>query len=114
MIEPHREPPIDEDEGMFIERTELAWSRTGIGLLVCVAALGRRVWPLDRTDHEIALAVVAVGAVIAAVGMVAAHRAGSAPMHEPMTGEAPMLRWISAGTFVLAIGAFVLGLFPPT
>ena len=113
-VEPGFEPPVDEDEGMYLERTTLAWSRTGIGLLVCVAALGRRVWPLDRTDHKLALFTVAVGGLIAAYAMITASRAADAPMHVPETGEAPKLRLISIGTFVLAVGAFVLGLFPPT
>ena len=75
-LEPGFEPPVDEDEGMYLERTTLAWSRTGIGLLVCVAALGRRVWPLDRADHKIALFTVAVGGLIAAFAMIRAPTRG--------------------------------------
>ena len=108
------EPLSEPDEGLAGERTDLAWTRSGVAAIVCVGVLLRRLWPLDRADHAIALALVAAGAVAWASGLVVARRVAETT-HQGRDVIAPgTLRLISAGTFVLALGAFVLGCFPPS
>ena len=51
---PPQEAP---DAGLAEERTVLAWNRSGLAVVVCVAVLLRHVWPLQGTDHEVALGV---------------------------------------------------------
>ena len=51
------------DVGLAGERTVLAWNRSGLAVVVCVAVLLRRVWPLHGTDQEVALGLIA-GAVV--------------------------------------------------
>ena len=58
------EPLDEDDEGLAPERTALAWNRTGITFLVVVAALGRRVWPLDEGQHALAVALLGGGVLI--------------------------------------------------
>jgi uncharacterized membrane protein YidH (DUF202 family) len=92
-------------------RTELAWNRSGLAVLVCVLVLLRRLWPLDRTTTIVALVVIAAGATTWSLGLQAARRTGRRP-RAPMSRATARL--LSAGALALAIGGFVLGLFPPT
>ncbi len=106
-------PEALDDEGLFEERTQLAWSRSGIALLVCTSVLLRRVWPLDRTDHVLAVLLVGVGVIAWVGGWLAARHAGATRAPEAPTLDPATLRALSIGTFVLAVAGFVLGLFPP-
>jgi uncharacterized membrane protein YidH (DUF202 family) len=104
---------FEPDEPLAGERTDLAWTRSGIAFAVCLAVLLRRVWPLDRTDHILALALVASGAIVWAVGLLLARRVARTTHHGREVMDASTLRLISTGTFVLGVAAFVLGWFPP-
>jgi uncharacterized membrane protein YidH (DUF202 family) len=105
---------FEPDEPLAGERTDLAWTRSGIAFVVCIAVLARRIWPLDRADHLLALGLVALGTLAWAVGLVVARRVARTTYHGRDVMDAATLRLISGGTFVLALGAFVLGSFPPT
>jgi uncharacterized membrane protein YidH (DUF202 family) len=104
---------FEPDEPLAGERTDLAWTRSGIAFAVCIAVLLRRVWPINRADHLLALALVAVGTLAWAVGLVLARRMARTTHRGRDVMDAPTLRLISGGTFVLAVGALVLGAFPP-
>jgi hypothetical protein len=107
-------PESLDDEGLFEERTQLAWSRSAIAVLVCVTVLLRRIWPLDRADHVLALLLAAVGLLVWVVGWLLARRATTSVVAREEAALAPStLRALSIGTFVLALAGFVLGLFPP-
>jgi hypothetical protein len=60
------------DPGSARERTELAWTRSGLAVAVTVAVILRRLWPLS---HDRAVAALAVVAVAAICWVVAAHLA---------------------------------------
>jgi uncharacterized membrane protein YidH (DUF202 family) len=105
--------PIDEDDdGLAPERTLLAWNRTGIAFFVAIAALGRRVWPIDAGNHgwvvlTLGVAILAVLASLAVAGRVTTHgRYAGTTMHR----HAFLL--VSASTLLLAGAAFALALFP--
>jgi len=104
---------FEPDEPLAGERTDLAWTRSGIALVVCVAVLLRRVWPLDRADHLLALALVAVGTIAWAVALLFARRIARTTHHGREVMDAHTLRLMSLGTFVLGLAAFVLGWLPP-
>lgn len=104
----------EPDEPLAGERTDLAWTRSGIALVVCIAVLARRVWPIDRADHLLAVALVALGGLAWAVGLVVARRVARTTHHGREVMDGPTLRWISIGTFSLALAAFVLGWLPPS
>ena len=57
------------DEGLSPERTELAWGRTGLALLVALGVLARRVWSLSGWLEVVALTLVGVGGLVWLVGM---------------------------------------------
>lgn len=104
---------FEPDEPLAGERTDLAWTRSAIALAVCVGVLLRRIWPLDRADHLLALGLVALGTIAWAVALLFARRIARTTQHGREVMDARTLRWLSAGTFVLGIAAFVLGWLPP-
>ncbi len=99
MTTPHDVP----DTGLAVERTVLAWNRSGLAIVVCVAVLLRHVWPLRGTDQELALglisAAVVVWAIVLAVFTLSSRR--RAPH------RASVFRLMTAATLTLAVVGFV-------
>ncbi len=54
--------PDPVDEGLTQERTDLAWNRSGLAFVACIAVLLRRIWPLRGADQIVALACISAGA----------------------------------------------------
>src|SRR3954462_3632584 len=100
------------DEGLAPERTALAWNRTGIAFFVAIAALGRRVWPIDVGNHGWVVLALGLAALAILAGLALAGRVGPRDRYagEEMHHHAFLL--VSASTLVLALAAFVLALFP--
>ena len=70
--------PIDEDDdGLAPERTLLAWNRTGIAFFVAIAALGRRVWPIDTGNHGWVVAALGAATLAILAGLLVAGRVGT-------------------------------------
>ncbi|MBM3673950.1 MAG: DUF202 domain-containing protein [Actinobacteria bacterium] len=103
----------DPDGGLAGERTDLAWNRTGIAALVCVALLLRRLWPLEGTDDVVILLLVGIALVAWGLALVVARRVSRTTHHGREVMDEGTLRLLSAGTFVLAVCGFLLGLLPP-
>jgi hypothetical protein len=104
----------DRDPGLVVERTNLAWSRSGLAVLACLGVLARRFFPLDtRTDSLAAFALLAAGGGGWALGLLLSRRGGPPPAIGGHAG-ARRLRIATGSTLALAVAAFILGLFPPT
>jgi uncharacterized membrane protein YidH (DUF202 family) len=101
------------DSGLARERTDLAWNRSGLAALVAVTILLRRLWPLHGYTSIITVMLISVGATTWAVGMRFAQkmRFNSDASHVLSVSTA---RLLMLGTLVLALAAFVMGLFLPT
>ena len=97
---------------MARERTELAWNRSGLAALVCIAVLVRRLWPLHGGDEVVALAAIASGAAVWVLAL-ALGRTGAGGYQDRTVSGVHTFALMSAGTVILAVAAFVLGLFPP-
>lgn len=102
------EPLADDDTGLAPERTALAWNRTGIAFVVAIAALGRRVWPIDETNHG--WVVLALGSAALAVlgGLAVARRVRPHDRYAGRTMHDHAFRLVSVGTLLLAVAAFIL------
>jgi len=100
------------DSGLARERTELAWSRSGLSVAVTVAVTLRRLWPLTGEKAVLALALIALGATIWALGMQLGRRRG---LSAEAGGAATELtyRMVTIGTLLLAAAAFLVGLILP-
>src|ERR1700722_17722618 len=94
------------------ERTELAWSRSGLSVAVTVAVTLRRLWPLTGDKAVVALALIALGATIWALGMQLGRRRGLSAEARGAAAELTY-RMVTIGTLLLAAAAFVVGLFLP-
>src|SRR5271163_2907622 len=94
------------EAGLVGERTVLAWNRSGLAVVVCVAVLLRHVWPLRGTDQEVALgliaAAVALWAILLAVLTFSAESRNGYVPH-----GANVFRLMTAGTLLLAVVGFV-------
>ena len=102
----------DRDIRVSAERTGLAWGRSGLAVLACLAILARRFFPTDtRADHVAALLLLGVGglgwAVSAYFGRARAVGTGIAG-----AASTRRLQLITASTIAIAVAGFVLSLFP--
>ena len=61
------------DEGLAPERTQLAWGRTGLAMVVVVGVLARRVWTLNGAVDVVGLVIVALGTLVWLAGMHESH-----------------------------------------
>jgi hypothetical protein len=99
-------PSVGDSAGA---RTELAWTRSRLAVLVAVSVLLRRLWPLAGADSVAALVLIAGGATVWSFALRATHRTASEPW-TPMSETTARL--LSAGTVGLAAGGFLLGFLP--
>ena len=105
-------PIAPDDDGLSPERTALAWNRTGMAFLIAIAALGRRVWPIDKGNHALVLAVLAIAAAMFLASLWFASRLRTHARYSGETLDAHAFRLVSIGTFVVALAGFALALFP--
>jgi len=103
---------MGRDPGLARERTELAWSRSGLAVAVTVAIILRRLWPLTGDRAVVALAIIAIGAILWAVGMQLGRRTRLGGGREDAL-TASSCRMITIGTLVLAGAGFVVGVALP-
>jgi uncharacterized membrane protein YidH (DUF202 family) len=100
------------ETGLARERTELAWSRSGLAVAVTVAVTLRRLWPLTGDKSVVALVLIAVGAAIWLLGMQLGRRGRLRPETSgPATTST--LQMLTIGTLMLATAAFMVGLLLP-
>jgi len=95
--------------GLASQRTELAWSRTGLAVFVCGAVLLRRLWPLERPASYVAAAAIGLGIAVWAAVLVVVGRWAERTGRDP---GAPLRRTVVA-TVAFAIAGFAIGLVPP-
>jgi uncharacterized membrane protein YidH (DUF202 family) len=97
------------DPGAARERTALAWNRSGLALLVAVAIMLRRLWPLQGRTTFVVLIALGVGCAMWATGMLMTHRSRLDVEGAGMV-SATTCRMLTVGTLLLAAAGFLLGL----
>ena len=111
-MDPFEPDPVDH--GLTSERTDLAWNRSGLAVVACVAVLLRRIWPLRGTDQIVALTGISVGALAWGLALTVGRALwgrGDGPRVGLSQRRAAV---ITAGTLALALAALALALIPPT
>lgn len=101
----------DPDESLFEERTELAWTRSGLALLAAFAIVARRVWVEDAPVTSDAVAVgllglACLGWAVGTLGWRFTHQRSD--VTRPRTPRE--LLAVTLGTVALAVAGFVLSL----
>jgi uncharacterized membrane protein YidH (DUF202 family) len=100
--------------GLAGERTDLAWSRTGVAALAVAATALRRVWDqFDFLTPRIAVfGLIAAGAFAWAVALLDADRVRRASIEGQRLADPRTLRAVSLGTAGFALFALILALIP--
>ncbi len=99
---------IEQDRWLSEQRTELAWSRSGLSALACVVILVRRLTDLVSSTRLQVLALALVCLVAAAAGLFALAWRGMRQRHVRVRFGA-----ITVGATALALAGLGLALFPP-
>jgi hypothetical protein len=100
------------DAGLARERTLLAWNRSGLAAVVCIAVLLRRIWPLHGGAEELALGLIAAAAIVWAVVLLLVTMAHPSQREQVLLGRR-VFPLMSAGTIILALLGFVLAFAAP-
>jgi uncharacterized membrane protein YidH (DUF202 family) len=111
------QPEADDDAeltGLAGERTDLAWSRTGIAALALAATALRRVWERFAylTPRVVVFGIIAAGAFAWAVVLLDADRVRRASIEGRGLANPRTLRAVSYGTAGFALFAIVIALLP--
>jgi uncharacterized membrane protein YidH (DUF202 family) len=110
MDDPHAHEALEvRDPGLARERTALAWNRSGLALLVAVAIMLRRLWPLEGTTSVVIIIVLGAGAILWATGMFLSRRPSS-DLNATGVATRSHFQILTIGTLVLALAGFLLGL----
>lgn len=98
----------DPERGLAGERTDLAWNRTGLAMLIILGAVGRNALRVPGIASGIAVALVGVGAIAWGLGLRGAHRVSQSTHTGRHTAEVRLLATVTAGTLLVALAAFVI------
>ena len=91
--------------GLARERTVLAWNRSALAVVVCLAALLRHVWPLRGTAQVVALALILGAVLVWAISLRIFTSAGVGA--EDVHLGPRVFGLMTAGTLILATAGFV-------
>lgn len=107
-------PDEEEVPGLAGERTDLAWSRSGLAVLACAATVLKRV--LDDVDDltapTVVLGLIAGGACAWVLAMLHARSVAATTLSGRRLADPRALRLVASGTVALAVGALGLALAP--
>jgi uncharacterized membrane protein YidH (DUF202 family) len=103
-------PPEPTGGGLARERTALAWNRSGLAVVVCIALLLRHLWPLQGTGQYVALGGTAVAAIVWAVTLLVFSISG-ADRGERGPRGAKVFGLMTLGTVMLAVVGCALAFF---
>jgi hypothetical protein len=106
--------PDPVDHGLPGERTDLAWNRSGLAALACVAVLVRRIWPLRGADQVVALACISAGSFAWAFALSVGRTLWGRTTEERGVLSARRAVVITTGTLALALAALALAFVQPS
>jgi uncharacterized membrane protein YidH (DUF202 family) len=106
----------EEEDGLAAERTELAWGRSSLALMVCGVAVARGVSQISgqTTRPLVGTAVLVLGVLAWAAGIPYARtRAIAARTGERHVVTARELAPLAIGTALVGLGGFLIALLMP-
>lgn len=104
----------EETPGMAGERTDLAWSRSGLAVLASLAALAKRLLnELDViTASGVIVAALFVGAGAWITGLLWARTIAETTLAGRTVSEARTLRLVAWGTVAIGVAALAIAFLP--
>ena len=106
MTTPEEDALLERDDLLAEQRTELAWSRSGLALLAAFAILARHVWTNDDTGEDVfTVALMALAALAWAFGVLRGRARGRDRVEPHRPAE---LYALSLGTATVALAGIVI------
>lgn len=100
----------DPERGLAGERTDLAWHRTGLAMVIILGGIGRYALKNGGPLAIASVACVLVGTVIWWFGLQAAHRLSATTHTGRHRAESRLLGVVTAGTLVIALAALLISI----
>jgi uncharacterized membrane protein YidH (DUF202 family) len=115
--DPPRDEPVVDDQavpGLSGERTDLAWSRSGLALAACLTAIAKRILPDLTTLDARAIVVIAlvIGGIAWGFALFWAHTVADKSLTGRVIADAHKLHLIAIGTAAVGLAAMALALLP--
>jgi uncharacterized membrane protein YidH (DUF202 family) len=103
-----------EVAGLAGERTDLAWSRSGLAILACLAAIAKRILPdLASLDgRAILVAGLMIGGIAWMFSMLWSRSIASTTLAGRRVADPRTLRMVSLGTALLGVIAIGIAFLP--
>lgn len=100
----------DLEGGLAGERTDLAWSRTGLAMIVIVGGIGRRALTAPGVLEVASLVVVLLGTLVWGFGLRGAQRISRSTATGRHTAELHLLTAVTVGSIAIAIAALLISI----
>jgi len=103
-----------EVAGLAGERTDLAWSRSGLAVLTCLAAIAKRVLPdlQSLNGREILVAGLIIGGGAWTFSMLWSRSIASTTLAGRRVADPRTLRMVAIGTALLGVVAIGIAMLP--
>ncbi len=111
--EPEEEPRPGSHTTLARERTALAWSRSGLAVVGCLAALARRFVPLRTSADRVGAFVLLAFAGLSWATALFLSRRRAGALDPRAASQQGHLLLVTFSTVAVGLGAFLIGLFPP-
>ncbi len=98
---------VPVDRGLARERSALAWNRSGLAVVVCMAVLVRHLWPIEGAGRDVAVCLIAAAAIVWSIALLAFTRSNGDRDADALLGS-HVLQLMTAGTMLLALVGFLL------
>lgn len=98
----------DPERGLAGERTDLAWHRTGLAMIIILGGVGRSALKYGGPLAVASVACVLIGTAIWWFGLQAAHRLSATTYTGRHRVEDRLLTTVTIGTLVIALAALLI------
>jgi len=98
----------DPERGLAGERTDLAWHRTGLAMIIILGGIGRNALKYGGPQAVASVICVLIGTAIWWFGLQAAHRMSASTHTGRHRAEDRLLTTVTIGALVIALAALLI------
>lgn len=100
----------DPERGLSGERTDLAWHRTGLAMVIILGGIGRNALKYGGPLAYASVACVLLGTAVWWFGLRAAHHLSATTHTGRHLAEVRLLTTVTVGTLIVALAALLISL----